>query len=349
MKVRAAAVQAETYYDEEWRNVDLCLKYIDEAGEKGVELLCFPEGYPGPYSGPMDFAGKVQFDVLEAICDRAKKNRLFVTVCYLEENPEIDGTFFLVQKLISNRGEVLANYKRFQPDHQYLNAYLMGGRRHILPGDEITVVETEIGRIGLQICSELWVPEISRIQMLKGADIIVAPFGGHYKVTHFKDKQYTWHCIARARAAENIVYVIVAQSIYDLALEHQEISEGEAKTTLIIAGPEKTIATSPPKFGLVIADLDMDRLNHLRGSYYSEELLSTPKDLNNYVSCATRPGQCHDRRPQDYGALVAPQPDAFDYHYHRRGLDAWKENFEKVAEFQNSDRTETPQPTTSKV
>ncbi|MEE9181123.1 MAG: carbon-nitrogen hydrolase family protein, partial [candidate division NC10 bacterium] len=253
MKIRVAAAQTETYYgEEEWKNVDLCLKYIDEASENGVELLCFPEGYPGPYSGPMDLAGKISFDVLDAICERAKKHGIFVTVCYLEDNPETEETFFLVEKLISNRGEVLANYKRFQPDHQYLNAYLMGGRRHILPGDEITVVETEIGRIGLQICSELWVPEISRIQMLKGADIIVAPFGGHFKVTHFKDKQPTWHCIARARAAENIVYVIVPQSIYDLDLERHEASGADATTTLIIAGPEKTIATSPPELGLVI-------------------------------------------------------------------------------------------------
>jgi hypothetical protein len=44
----------------------------------------------------------------------------------------------------------------------------------------------------------------------------------------------------------------------------------------------------------------------------------------------SRPGQSHDRRPELYGELTEPQPDAFDYHYERRGLDTWPREYEKI-------------------
>jgi len=43
------------------------------------------------------------------------------------------------------------------------------------PGDEIKVFNTEIGRIGIQICYDQWFPELSRIQAAKGADLIAEP------------------------------------------------------------------------------------------------------------------------------------------------------------------------------
>lgn len=43
------------------------------------------------------------------------------------------------------------------------------------PGDEIRVFNTEIGRIGMQICYDQWFPELSRIQAAKGADLIAEP------------------------------------------------------------------------------------------------------------------------------------------------------------------------------
>ena len=43
------------------------------------------------------------------------------------------------------------------------------------PGDEVNVFETPIGRIGMQICYDQWFPELTRIQAVKGADIITEP------------------------------------------------------------------------------------------------------------------------------------------------------------------------------
>jgi predicted amidohydrolase len=45
----------------------------------------------------------------------------------------------------------------------------------VTPGDEVCVVETELGRIGLIICFDGDYPELSRITALRGAEIICRP------------------------------------------------------------------------------------------------------------------------------------------------------------------------------
>ena len=311
--IRVAAVQPRAFWGpEEHKNLDRAVAYVEEGVRAGAQLVTFSEGYPGPSHGPMDDAGKP----IAAMCDLARKHRVYIAASDLEPNPEIQGTYFLTLKLIAPSGDILANYKRVQPDHMYLNEYLHGGRMHVLPGNEIMVVPTDLGNIGLQICSELFVPEISRIQMLKGAQIIIAPVNGQHSKTRPRLAD-TWRCVARARAAENLCYVIVTQNIF------REGVQGVG----IIAGPEEAIAASHDA-GVIVGDLDLDRLEWFRTRYYEPEFFEEPSERKPITRC--RPGQIHDRRPELYGLLVQPQEDAFNYLYHKDGLDAWRREFERV-------------------
>ena len=208
-----------------------------------------------------------------------------------------------------------------QPNHPVFNAYLMGGRHHVLPGDELMTVDAPFGRIGLLICSELFVPELSRILMLREADLIVAPGGGVHGPTRTR-LQETWRAVARARAAENLVYVVVNQNLFG----------GSRQGRTCIASPESMLAQRDDA-GIAFADLDPARLDALRSRYYDEEILSPPAASEQVFFC--RPGQSHDRRPELYGELAQPQVDAFAYHYERRGLDTWRAEYEKIKEEAN--------------
>ncbi len=97
----------------------------------------------------------------------------------------------------------------------------------------------------------------------------------------------------------------------------------------IIAGPEEAVAASHDP-GVIVGDLDMDRLRWFRTRYYEPEFFEEPNDAKPVTRC--RPGQIHDRRPELYGPLVQPQEDAFNYLYYKDGLDAWRREYEKVRE-----------------
>jgi predicted amidohydrolase len=337
MVVRIAAVQALSYYgDQEYRNVDLAVRYIDEAAKGGADLIILPEGYPGPNNGPLDSGGRLTQRPIDVMREKARDHKIFLSCGELEANPDMRDTFYLTQKLVSPGGEILSRYARVQPDHMYLNAYLMGGRKHILPGDNRKgldplkdvrgVVGTPLGTIGIQICSEIFVPELSRIQMLMGAQIILAPMNGWPGGGSKYRCKETWHCIARARAAENLVFVVIPDIIY----ERPELSYGpnDQEGFGIVASPEKVLAqrTDP---GPMCVELDLDRLKWLRNRYFDDDNLAPPEHPD-FVPIGCRPGENHDRRPEFYRPLIEPQPDAFNYFYFRNGLNEFVREFEKV-------------------
>lgn len=70
-------------------------------------------------------------------------------------------------------------------------------------GDQVVIIETPFGSVGLSICYDLRFPELYRQMMLLGADIIVAP-SAFTKETGAEH----WSLLCRARAVENACYMI---------------------------------------------------------------------------------------------------------------------------------------------
>ena len=71
--VRAGIVLPEAQFGEdEWQNAEAAIDYANEAGEKGVQLLLYPEGYPGPMTGPLDNP-KFPFDPIEELKKKARR------------------------------------------------------------------------------------------------------------------------------------------------------------------------------------------------------------------------------------------------------------------------------------
>lgn len=73
----------------------------------------------------------------------------------------------------------------------------------IEPGEDIVVVDTELGRIGLAVCYDLRFPELFRALLARGAEILVLPsaFTETTGAAH-------WHLLCRARAVENLCYLL---------------------------------------------------------------------------------------------------------------------------------------------
>ena len=75
----------------------------------------------------------------------------------------------------------------------------------IEPGDHICVIDTPVGKLGLAICYDLRFPELFRRLMDQGAEIIAVPSA----FTAVTGKAH-WKTLVRARAIENLAYVIAA-------------------------------------------------------------------------------------------------------------------------------------------
>lgn len=272
--IRVAAIQPRGHtLTEESRNLEEALAWMDRAAGVGADLVVFPEGYPGPTNPANDY------DALSALRERAAANRQHVIAGAIA--PSGTGGHHVVLRLIDDRGEVAATYRRTTPEGPYIYRDIDAwGFDYDASDDLPRVVDTRLGRIGMLVCSEVWVPELSRVLALQGADLVVYPAGGA-----INELMASWRTLLRARAIENLIYTVATQNLYDAA----EIGVG------LISGPEDILASSDAE-GMLVADLDLDRLRYLRRE---QERIVMPKPYR------TIPGIMRWRRPALYADLAA--------------------------------------------
>jgi predicted amidohydrolase len=276
MRIKVAAVQPRSHHaPEEERNIEQALSWMKRASEQGADLVVFPEGYPGP-TNPAS-----RYDSLAPLQDGARSLGVHVVAGRIEPITGAHGHHVCLS-LIDDTGAVASTYRRTSPVGPYVYKDLDIWQVDYVEGAEPPqVVNTRLGRIGMLVCSEVYVPELSRVLALQGADVIVYPAGGA-----INELLGTWRTLLWARAIENLVFTVASQNLY--AADEQGVGQ--------IAAPERILAASPGE-GLLLADLDLDRLEYLRGQ---DERIEFPKPYD------AIPGVTRWRRPELYASLIEP-------------------------------------------
>jgi predicted amidohydrolase len=281
--VKIASVQPRSHggSDEE-KNVDVACKYIDEARKLDAEIVCFPEGYPGPFTGPVNYSAE------KKLCAAAKRNRIYVIAGMLEAAGDSDA-YYTREYLIAPSGDVVGEYRRVTSAGPQCYDYLGMGDKDLAWGDQVPVFETEHGNIGILCCSEIYTPELPRVLALKGADIVFMPVGG--KLWTFSE---TWRTLVWARAIENIFYTAVSCHMF-----------GREEGIGTIAGPEEVLAESR-KEGIITATLDIDRLEWLRENDcpYDWSTVNTVPARSSGLCFYEYEGVEISRRPELYAPLT---------------------------------------------
>lgn len=268
--LRLAAVQPRSASGpEERENTTTALAWIDRAAAAGADLVLFPEGYPGPANPHSNY------DAMGVIAQRAAELRIHVVASRIEPTA---GGHHMTLHLIDDHGATVGVYRRTSPRGPYIYHDLDAWAFDYEPADELPVFETRLGRIGLLVCSELYVPELSRVLALRGADLILYPAGGA-----INELLPSWRTLVWARAIENLVFTAAVQNLY-----------GDEEGVGTIAAPEGVLAEERGE-GLLLADLDLDRLAFLREE---EERIEFPKRYR------TIPGLQRWRRTELYGPLA---------------------------------------------
>jgi predicted amidohydrolase len=149
----------------------------------------------------------------------------------------------------------------------------------ILPGNQIKVFETPIGRLAIVICYDIEFPELARILVDHGVDIILNPFATDERKSYLRVR----YC-AQARAVENMVYVVMSGNVGGLSRSPSMfLNFGQATicTPSDFAFPMNGIAAEGivNTQTVVIADLDLGALDIQRQSASVRPLLDRRHDL----------------------------------------------------------------------
>ena len=134
----------------------------------------------------------------------------------------------------------------------------------IHPGQQIKVLDTDVGRIGINICYDSEFPMIAYQQVKAGADLILAP--------SCTDTQAGFHRVrigCQARALENQCYVVQSPTFGEARWsEAVDVNTGRASiyTPVDYGFPDNGILIEgvADKPGWVCADLDLTEIARVR-------------------------------------------------------------------------------------
>jgi len=293
--VKLGLVQPRTYYgDEERRNLDEAASYVKQGAALGVDLLLFPENYPGPYT-----SGN-RYDVVEPMCAASAEHGVALAFGTSFETEPGSGQFHISTVLTDATGEIVAKTLRTHPVGPYI--YEGGDLWDFTyeESDDLPVVDMGWGKVGIVTCSEAFVPEVARVLALKGAELCLFPTGILIDELGYTDN---WRTLVRARAIENLMYTAVTVHLFppefadryrQAPVEDAPSASGLTRGIAMINSPERVLAASESP-GILTADLDFERIRKLRST---EEELIVPAPYR------TIPGILSWRRPEVLGALT---------------------------------------------
>jgi predicted amidohydrolase len=198
---------------------------------------------PGPLTAP-----------LQAL---AKELGIFIGGNMFEADPAWPGRYFNTSLLIGRDGEIALRYKRvntaaFPSPHDFMDDYMAAvGEEGVFP-----VADTELGRICMIPCAEINVPEVARIFMMRGAEVILHPTNSRHTTMQEATKV--------ARAAENMMYLVSANVAGTIGFAEDATELGGRSHILDYRGDTLAFDESADEGISVSAEIDIDALRRDR-------------------------------------------------------------------------------------
>ncbi|MET9665565.1 carbon-nitrogen hydrolase family protein [Streptomyces sp. NPDC006475] len=149
---------------------------IEEATESGdVDVLCFPEFFLGPpwyMPGQDHLRGRtdtrIPGPVIETFQKLAQSTSTNMVLGAIVEELD-DGKYSNTSLFLDRDGEIAG---RASKAHMFGNEIVV-----CRAADSLGVIETDVGRVGLAVCSDFWVPEAIRVMALAGVHTVFVPGG----------------------------------------------------------------------------------------------------------------------------------------------------------------------------
>ena len=246
-------------------NVAEATRLLAEAAGEGAAVAVLPENFAlmagsreqllaagEPYrSGPIQ----------DALAEAARTNGLWIVAGTIpiratEERVRAASIVF------DDRGVAVARYDKIH----LFDVVLRDGESHlesrvIEGGSEVVVVDTPAGKLGLSVCYDLRFPELYRQLLDQGAEIFSIPSA----FTAFTGRAH-WDTLVRARAIENLVFVVAAAQVG----RHAKGRETHGHS-MVVDPWGVVLAERADGPGMAIADVDLGRIAELRTQLPSTE------------------------------------------------------------------------------
>ncbi len=186
-------------------------KLLEEAAKQGVSLAVLPENFAflgADSADALPFRENEGDGPLQEFLSRlAGRLGLWIVGGTIPLEGVDQSRWRAASLVFDDRGREVARYDK----RHLFDVNLVESGEHykesdtIEPGDKVVVVDTPAGKLGLAVCYDLRFPELFRAMLDQGAEIFSLPAA----FTAVTGRAH-WDVLVRARAIENLAYVIAA-------------------------------------------------------------------------------------------------------------------------------------------
>ena len=245
---KLAMVQVQPKLGDKEHNIGIVERAI---GSTDAQVLVFAEMFLTGYTirdRIQEMAEGLDGPSVKKLDELAKSNDRWIIIGMPEKDDEKTGIVFNSALVLSPDGEpetyrkmVLANFGPFE-EYQYFAR-----------GDRLLTVKTPVGKLGLQICFDIFFPEISKAYALSGADVLLCMSASPSVTQEYFEK------IIMARAIESTCYVAFVNL---LGTEKNMTFWGGNQ----LIGPRGNVKAGGKAFvdGMVNAEVDLSELEVAR-------------------------------------------------------------------------------------
>jgi N-carbamoylputrescine amidase len=237
------------------------IPYIEEAGKKGVQILCLQEIFNTPYFCPGQdkawyaSAETVPGPTTEIMQSLAKKYGMVIVVPIYER--EQAGFLYNTAAVIDADGTYLGKYRKNHIPH----TSGFWEKFFFRPGNlGYPVFQTQYAKVGVYICYDRHFPEGARIFGLNGAEIVYNP-----SATVAGLSQYLWKLEQPAHAAANGYFMGCINRVGT----EKPWNLGKFYGNSYFVDPRGQIiaCASEDKDELLVADFDLDMIEEVRNTW----------------------------------------------------------------------------------
>ena len=238
------------------------LGLVEEAGKKGIQILCLQELFHGPYfAAEQDIkwyrtSETVPGPITERMAPIAKKYRMVMVLPVFETEQE--GIYYNTAAVLDADGKYLGKMRKVHIPHTYPAFW---EKFYFKPGTlPFPVFQTAYAKIGIYICYDRHFPECARILALKGAEILFNPSA----TTEGKSK-YLWELEQPAQAVANGVFIGANNRV---GLEKPwEFGKFYGSSYFVDPRGKILVKGSEDNDEVVVADLDLDQIREVRDGW----------------------------------------------------------------------------------
>jgi nitrilase len=214
-KIKVAVIQAAPVLFNREASVEKACRLTHEAAAQGAKLVLFPEAFIPAYPRGLSFgavvgsrsqegrltwqtywsnAVDIPSPTTEALGAAARQAKVYLAIGVIERDSQFSGgTLYCTLLYFNPEGQIIGKHRKLKPT---ASERLIWGEGD---GSTLTVLDTEIGKVGGLICWENYMP-LARMAMYgKGVEIYLAPTA---------DSRDTWQASLQHIAVEGRCFVL---------------------------------------------------------------------------------------------------------------------------------------------